>query len=561
MSNKQKFKQITKDSSYLNFVNQEVSRGFNITEAVKNLCKAFGLEYSDNLRRRFSERLAKKGITEKTSDKYVPLELSNEYQTAVKRTVPKSKYYLVTWAQAETEIHKQFWENMKAYADHIGAEIIVSAGRYKNPNSIEKSREIESKEKNKSVWDKEIRDYLYASRLELNDMLSVLCDVKIQPTNVYPINGIEGFTSMKTSIVPHPKVQLKSLPVLKDYPHKLVLSTGACTVENYTDTRIGKVAEFQHELGFVICEIVDDNKFYVRQVQADDTGRFFDLNYEVVDGEVYDEFVTQMMSGEYEDGGEYPFIVWGDLHLTQEDTTAVELAKELTRKLKVKDVILHDLFDGVSVNPHSEKDPFRMLEKEEYEEDNLKKELDYLFDWLDNTTEELTCSKLNIVASNHNDFLDRFLKNTDWRKSRNKKLYLSLANIKAQGLDTKGIVNYLIDDRYRDTSFKNRINTLGYGDSLRIKGWELGLHYDKGANGSRGNIHQFKNLSTKTVGGHGHSAQRYAGAVMTPTLTKLQLDYNSDSLSSWVQGVTLCYPTGKVSQIIFIDGGFTTLWS
>src|SRR5690606_15155028 len=486
---KQKFKHITKDETYLEFVKTEIKRGFNITESVNRLCKAFGLEYSDNLRRRFSERLAKKGVTEKTSDKYVPLELSDEYQIAVKRTVPESKYYLVTWAQAETEVHKPFWENMKAIADFIGAEMIVSAGRYKNPYSIEKSREIESKEKNKSVWASELRDHLYASRIELNNMLSVLCVVKIQPTNVYSINGIEGFTGMKTSIVPHPKVQLKSLPVLKDYPHKLVLSTGACTVENYTDTRIGKVAEFQHELGFAICEIIDDKKFYVRQVQADDSGGFFDLNYEVVNGTVYNKF-------DYDDGGNYPFIVWGDLHLTQEDVTAVELAKELTRKLKVKEVILHDLFDGVSVNPHSEKDSFRMLEKEEYEEDNLKKELDYLFDWLDTTAKELRKSKLNIVASNHNDFLDRFLKNTDWRKSRNKKLYLSLANVKAQGLDTKGIVNYLIDDRYKDTSFKNRINTLGYGDSLRIKGWELGLHYDKGANGSRGNIHQFKNLST-----------------------------------------------------------------
>src|SRR5690606_39338495 len=92
---KQKFKHITKDETYIEFVKTEIKRGFNITESVNRLCKAFGLEYSDNLRRRFSERLAKKGVTEKTSDKYVPLELSDEYQIAVKRTVPESKYYLV----------------------------------------------------------------------------------------------------------------------------------------------------------------------------------------------------------------------------------------------------------------------------------------------------------------------------------------------------------------------------------------------------------------------------------------------------------------------------------
>lgn len=552
---KQQFKQITKDEVNFNMVKNHVEeQGASITEAVKNLCAFRGIEYSDNLRRRFSERLAKTGITEKTSAKYVPLELSNEYQTAVKRTVPKSKYYLVTWAQAETEIHKQFWENMKAYADHIGAEIVVSAGRYKNPNSIEKSREIESKEKSKSIWAKEVRDYLYASRVELNDMLTVLCDVKIQPTNVYPINGVNGFTGEKTSIVPHPKVQLKSLPVLNDYPQKLVLSTGSCTVENYTDTRIGKKGEFEHELGFVIAEIVDDKQFFIRQVQADDSGRFYDLNYCVNYGHVNNSFKSK------EDFA-YPFIVWGDLHLTQEDPIAVDLATKLTNDLRVENVILHDIFDGVSINPHSEKDPFRMLEKEVSRENDLGWELDNLINWLDEYQDKLEWSNIHIVASNHNDFLDRFLRDTDWRKSANKALYLELSYIKSQGLATKGMVNYLIDKHLTNRE-SDRIKTYAYGESLKMHGgWECGLHYDKGVNGSRGSIGQFKDLSTKTIGGHGHSAQRYGGAIMTPTLTKLQLDYNAGSLSSWVQGVTLGYPNGKASQIIFINGGFTTLWS
>src|SRR5690606_40733099 len=123
--------------------------------------------YSDNLRRRFSERLAKKGVTEKTSDKYVPLELSDEYQIAVKRTVPKSKYYLVTWAQAETEVHKPFWENMKAYADYLGAEIVVQAGRYKSPTSLEANERVKDRERGSLIWAKELQPYLYASRLNI----------------------------------------------------------------------------------------------------------------------------------------------------------------------------------------------------------------------------------------------------------------------------------------------------------------------------------------------------------------------------------------------------------
>lgn len=526
------------------------AHGGNITHAVKALCVVRGYEFSDTLRRNFSKKLTKEGLI-KSPKGAVPIEHSDEYQEAVKREVKKSKYYLVTWAQAETPIHKQFWKNMKAFADHIGAEIIVSTGRYRNPSSLEKSKEIKDKERGGFIWAKEVQPYLYASRTDLNEMLTVLCDVKIQPTNMYPINGINGFTGMKTSIVPHPKVQLKSLPVLKDYPQKLVLSTGACTVENYTDTRIGKKGEFEHELGFVICEIVNNKQFFVRQVQADDSGRFYDLNYCVNYGEVYNSFKMK------EDFG-YPFIVWGDLHLNVHDPKAVELAESLTKSLNVENVILHDLFDGNSVNPHSEKDPFRMLEKEETGEDNLQREIDEMIEWLEEAAYRMDFSFIHVIASNHNDFLDRFLKNTDWRKSRNKKLYLELSYLKASGLAPKGIVNMLIDSRFGNEDLY--IKTHGYGDSLRICGWELGLHYDKGANGSRGSIGQFKDLSTKTIGGHGHSAQRFGGAIMTPTLTKLQLDYNSDSLSSWVQGVTLGYPNGKASQIIFNNNEFTTLW-
>ena len=66
---KQKFKQITKDEVNFNMVKNQVEvQGHSITEAVKNLCAFRGIEYSDNLRRRFSERLAKTGITKPLED-------------------------------------------------------------------------------------------------------------------------------------------------------------------------------------------------------------------------------------------------------------------------------------------------------------------------------------------------------------------------------------------------------------------------------------------------------------------------------------------------------------
>ena len=55
-----------------------------------------------------------------------------------------------------------------------------------------------------------------------------------------------------------------------------MLTTGACTVKNYTDSKSGKKGEFHHTLGFVIVEIKDDETFFIRQVHGNPS-IFFDL--------------------------------------------------------------------------------------------------------------------------------------------------------------------------------------------------------------------------------------------------------------------------------------------
>src|SRR5690606_38770251 len=107
-------------------------------------------------------------------------------------------------------------------------------------------------EKNKNTWDSCIHEYLYASKLELAPKLTVLANVKVQPTAVKPLSGLNGFTSDSSVILPHPKVQLESLPILDGYKHKLMLSTGAVTMPNYTDTKAGRKGEFHHQMGFVV---------------------------------------------------------------------------------------------------------------------------------------------------------------------------------------------------------------------------------------------------------------------------------------------------------------------
>lgn len=529
-------RQVRKDivEKYWREVADLVEKGMSVHKAVPTVLQKAGIESDDVYRRSFSRKLAKEGIGEQNK----PIEQSDEYKEASQRLLKKSNFYIVTWAQAHSDIHSQFLDNIEAYSQKLGATIIVQAGRYKNPNSLSSSQAQKAKEKNKNIWHPRLQPYLHANRLHLSDKLQALCDVKVQPTAVLPLSGLNGFTADNSCILPHPKVQLQSLPILEGYNHKLMVSTGAVTLPEYTDTKAGKKGEFHHILGFVICELQDDGIFHIRQVQADDDGSFYDLFHHIKDGKVLG------MEGEYN-------IVFGDSHGVNRCKLAHELAVEIANRVQAREIILHDIFDGESINHHEEKDPFRLLEKEESGADNLEYEIDRTIKFVNDLDFQLS-GRLNVVASNHNDFLDRWLRNVDWRRASNKKMYLKLANLVASGDAPRGVFSALLESEIPN------IRTFGYGESLRIKGWELGLHGDMGTNGSRGSIKQFKNLSTKTISGHTHTPAREDGSIVVGTLTKLRLGYNV-GLSSWMQGIVLIYPNGKASNIHFIKGSYTTI--
>jgi hypothetical protein len=160
-----------------------------------------------------------------------------------------------------------------------------------------------------------------------------------------------------------------------------------------------------------------------------------------------------------------------------------------------------------------------------------------------------------VVRSNHDDFLDRWLKNTDWRKAstlKNSLEYMEYSALLLKGLAPNGVIPYLINKRFP------KFKTLGRSDSFVVKGWELAQHGDIGSNGSRGSLLQFRQLNTKIVVGHYHSPGRKDGALSVGTSTKLRVNYNVGA-SGWLQSHVIIHYDGKAQHINFIKGEFTTL--
>jgi hypothetical protein len=81
-------------------------------------------------------------------------------------------------------------------------------------------------------------------------------------------------------------------------------------------------------------------------------------------------------------------------------------------------------------------------------------------------------------------------------------------------------------------------------------GIECALHFDQGANGSRGSLRQFSKMGRRSNGGHSHSAGIDGGAMQAGTKSKLMLGYNH-GLSSWSHTDIITHESSKRQLVTF----------
>lgn len=530
-----KFKKLTEaDKEYIASVYK--NKDLTWDDRMTDLCTKFSVS-ERQLRRWCSEKL---GLKERVEG--IGVAESDQYKTAQsKQHDPNKKYFLITWAQNNTEVHKGLFNNILAYKEFLGkekCEVIVIAGRYNNFNKIHNESEVENKEN----WDTILLPYLSAARHNLSKNVKILGDVKITPTVKYPLVGLESFTNSESVIVGSPKQALQTMHVLDPVNKpKILISTGACTQKNYSDSAIGKKSEFLHEFGFVICELDSDERFYLRYCNAkSDTGEFTDLYFNVKNS-----VVTRT--------NKIDAIVLGDIHSLEVNKTLIDRTKnELLSKLKTSHMILHDVFSGVSINHHESKNPFLLAEKEFNGTNSLQAEIDDMLNFLETFNNKEY--DVTIVKSNHDYFLDLFLIDQNWKTNlKNSIPYMNLSLALLEGKAKNGVVAYLINEHFPKFKCLNR------NDSFTISGYELSQHGDK-IGGQRGNPVSFAKLNTKIICGHSHSPMKLLSYQSVGTSTKLRLSYN-ESFSNWLGShIIISSETKKSQHILFIgeDCKFTT---
>jgi len=368
------------------------------------------------------------------------------------------------------------------------------------------------------------------------------------PTTVNPLQGLDSLSKGDTLIVPSPQLRMKSMAVSATRHPAILHTTGACSNPEYTNTKVGEKALFNHSYSAVLVEIDTDNDFHVRVLSADEQGVFFDLGLKY--------FPDRTISFESPAA-----LVTGDEHAIfacpEVECATYTNENSIVRSLSPKYVVRHDLLDCASISHHTRKDAIKNVAKSMFNANKIEDELASTVDYLLRTTYFPEVSFKNIiVSSNHNDHLTRWFSDIDIKTEPqnamfyHKYMWKILDSMKETPTGFDHINPF--EQFCKDVGVTNA-RFLGRDESFSVADVELGVHSDKGTNGSRGSINQFSNLPSKYVIGHSHTPGIVFGAYQTGTSSRLKLDYTS-GLSSWMNTHCLVYSNGKRQLISIING-------
>jgi hypothetical protein len=461
-------------------------------------------------------------------------------QPIFKRTRGKTNVFVVTCAQNATPKHPGFYKALEQYCEHRSAELLVVPTRYKNPTS-----RWTASQANEDFWDVPVKQLLN-TRYRINKNLQVIADVKTQPTAVQPLTGFEAITAGESCILGHTKLQFRTIATPQGRLPKILTTTGACTVPNYTDSKTGALGAFHHTLGACVVEVRGD-KFHIRQLNAGKEGSFFDLerHYTGVGKPIKHSTCLSL--------------TMGDTHRRAIDKAVAKATfQEIIPLLSPTHIVWHDLSDGNTVNPHAYGNPFIPIERFMLGENDVRKEiaedLEYV---LTHTPKDATSV---IVPSNHNDFLQRWINDNDWRRldPNNKTFYLETALALARmaekggGFEAERLNAFIFWAKKYYAGNKN-VKVLEYDESYMIGSIEHGMHGHRGPNGARGNPKNLRRIGVKSNTGHIHSPGIEEGNYSAGTSTPLRVGYNVGP-SSWLNTHILTYANSKRTLLNIING-------
>lgn len=429
--------------------------------------------------------------------------------------------YIVTNVQYDALVNQNFLRNISVFAKRHQVDKLVTFvqnGRYKDDDEIDK-RVFEA-------------GFETVDSLSLNTNLR-LKDMKILAQQINPMTGMQTKLSRDSSyIMPSAKIRYVSVANTSTKP-RAFMTTGNITKPNYkTHTAQGRKAEEQHQYGFVFVEVKNSRIFTTYQVEATKNGDFYYLNERYKDG----KFTV----------AEPEAIIFGDVHFGDTNQKALTHSKEVVRTLKPKRVVLHDIFNGHSINPH-EKGHLLSSLRNLNTRDSLENELKMVYSEIHKLADEFPKIQFLVAESNHDIFLERYLDSKDFIEHPQNFLHACkmIPEILKGKKPTLQIGLELFGELPKNFHFSK------VDEEHRVRGVELAYHGHNGINGSRGTSSSFDRFNLRMITAHEHSPKLYANGMVVGTLTHLKLPYTKGA-GSWSHANGILYSDGKYGLMPFV---------
>lgn len=453
--------------------------------------------------------------------------------TADVRPLPptgKVARYILTSAQNNTHPHKAGLTALLAYRDWLASdgdtcEFIVGTFSYNidafGSKATKRGTAPAPGAKGNLWYAPELEPFFVDQSVQLAPALIWCGEMNILPTAANPLIGLDDYNGRASNIVPHVKHAMASVPSLPDEATKLNFSTGAITLRNYIQKRVGIMAEQKHNYGAVIVEVDDEGNWFVRQLEVDENGTVYDIGprgYRSV--KITGGTVTAIPANDPKRTF-VEAIGWGDIHAAEMDIGVRELGwgpAGMIDQLHPRFQIMHDVFSMRSRGHHEMKNFHATYRKFVTGEDSVEGEMDVTADFINDAHREW-CETV-IVRSNHDRHLDRWLNEAKPNHDPlNARYFMHLQSQMLKAMDDGNDDFNVLEFALREKDIPESVRFLGEDESFIIAkrgrrlGIECGLHGDLGPNGSRGSTRALRKLGRPVNKFHDHTAAWQDGVV------------------------------------------------
>ena len=223
---------------------------------------------------------------------------------------------------------------------------------------------------------------------------------------------------------------------------------------------------------------------------------------------------------------------------------------EMIKYFNPKRLLLHDTFNGHSINPHEAHNLIGRSRNWKSGRLDLETELRECGEELKNLTRAMK-GQVYVVKSNHDVFLERYLQdgkflNEPW----NAELAIRLGYELAIGNDP------LKEGIKLTSGIPKRLNFLELTSDLKVEGYQLASHGHKGNSGSRNASIRSRETAHggKSITGHSHTPEILRDTIIVGTSTRLNLPYTDGSAGSWLAANAVLYKGGQVQLFPVVNG-------